>query len=44
MNSILENRNLKERGIDIMTNWESDIDKFVLNFREVLLKDIEKET
>jgi dTDP-4-dehydrorhamnose reductase len=44
MNSILENRNLKERGIDIMTNWKSDIDKFVLNFREVLLKDIEKET
>jgi dTDP-4-dehydrorhamnose reductase len=44
MNSILENRNLKEKGIDIMTNWKSDIDKFVLNFREVLLKDIEKET
>ena len=44
MNSILENRNLKERGIDIMANWKSDVDKFVLNFREVLLKDIEKET
>jgi dTDP-4-dehydrorhamnose reductase len=44
MNSILENRNLKERGVDIMTNWKSDIDKFVLNFREVLLKDLEKET
>jgi len=44
MNSILENRNLKERGIDIMTSWKSDIDEFVLNFREVLLKDIEKET
>jgi hypothetical protein len=44
MNSILENRNLKEKGIDIMTNWKSDIDKFVLNFREVLLKDIVKET
>ena len=44
MNSILENRNLKKRGIDIMTNWKSDVDKFVLNFREVLLKDMEKET
>jgi dTDP-4-dehydrorhamnose reductase len=44
MNSILENRNLKEKGIDIMANWKSDVDKFILNFRKVLLKDIEKET
>ncbi len=44
MNSILENRNLKEKGMNIMANWKSDVDKFVLNFREVLLKEIEKET
>ena len=44
MNSILENRNLKEKGIDIMANWKSDVDKFILNFRKVLLKGIEKET
>ena len=44
MNSILENRNLKEKGIDIMANWKSDVDKFILNFREVLLKEIGKET
>ena len=43
MNSILENRNLKEKGIDMMANWESDVDKFVINFREVLLKEIEKD-
>ncbi len=43
MNSILENRNLKEKGMNIMANWKSDVDKFVLNFREVLLKEIEKE-
>jgi dTDP-4-dehydrorhamnose reductase len=44
MNSILENRNLKEKGIDIMANWNFDVDRFILDFREVLLKDIEKET
>ena len=44
MNSILENRNLKEKGMDIMAGWKSDVDKFVLKFREVLLKEIEKET
>ena len=44
MNSILENRNLKEKGIDIMANWKSDVDRFILDFRGVLLKDIEKET
>jgi len=44
MNSILENRNLKEKGMDIMADWRSDVDEFVLNFREVLLKEMEKET
>jgi dTDP-4-dehydrorhamnose reductase len=44
MNSILENRNLKEKGMNIMADWKSDVDEYVLNFREVLLKEIEKET
>jgi dTDP-4-dehydrorhamnose reductase len=44
MNSILENRNLKEKGMDIMIDWRYDVDEFVLNFREVLLKEMEKET
>jgi len=44
MNSILENRNLKEKGMNIMVDWKSDVDEFVLNFREVLLKEIEEET
>jgi len=44
MNSILENRNLKKKGMDIMVDWRSDVDEFVLNFREVLLKEMEKET
>jgi dTDP-4-dehydrorhamnose reductase len=43
MNSILENRNLKEKGMNIMADWKSDVDEFVLNFREVLLKEIEEE-
>ncbi|MBW2407122.1 MAG: dTDP-4-dehydrorhamnose reductase [Deltaproteobacteria bacterium] len=44
MNSILENRNLKEKGMNIMTHWKSDVDNFVLNFRDVLLKETEKDT
>jgi dTDP-4-dehydrorhamnose reductase len=43
MNSILENRKLKEKGMNIMADWKSDVDEFVLNFREVLLKGIEEE-
>ncbi len=44
MNSILENRNLKDKGMNIMGNWQSDIDEFVFNFRDVLIKEIEQET
>ena len=43
MNSILENRNLTEKGLNIMADWKSDVDEFVLNFREVLLKELEEE-
>ena len=41
MNSILENRNLKEKGMNVMVDWKTDVDEFVLNFREVLLKEME---
>lgn len=41
MNSILENRNLKEKGMNIMDNWKADVDKFVFNFRDVLVKEME---
>jgi len=32
-NSILENRHLKEKGINIMAQWQEDIDQFVSSFR-----------
>lgn len=44
INSILENRNLKKKGMNIMADWKSDVDEFVLNFRKVLIKELEKET
>jgi dTDP-4-dehydrorhamnose reductase len=43
MNSILENRKLKEKGLNVMVHWKFDVDEFVLNFREVLLMEMEKE-
>jgi len=43
MNSILENRNLKVKGIDIMGKWQADVEEFVLNFRDVLIKEAEQE-
>ncbi len=44
MNSILENRNLKDKGMNIMSHWETDIDEFVSNFRKVLIKETQKGT
>jgi dTDP-4-dehydrorhamnose reductase len=43
-NSILENRHLKEKGINIMSQWQDDIDRFVSGFREALIAEIKKET
>lgn len=42
-NSVLENRNLKEKNMNIMANWRTDIDEFISNFREYLLKEMKKE-
>jgi dTDP-4-dehydrorhamnose reductase len=41
-NSILENRHLKEKGINIMSQWQDDIDEFVSGFREDLMTEILK--
>jgi len=41
-NSILENRHLKEKGINVMPQWQNDIDRFVSGFREDLLAEIIK--
>ena len=38
-NSILENRYLKAKGINIMPDWQDDIDQFVANFRDRLLNE-----
>lgn len=43
-NSILENRRLKEKGINIMSHWQDDIDEFVSGFGEKLLAEIGKGT
>jgi dTDP-4-dehydrorhamnose reductase len=42
MNSILENRNLKDKRINIMAHWKTDVDEFVFKFRKVLIKEIRK--
>jgi dTDP-4-dehydrorhamnose reductase len=36
-NSILENRHLKEEGIHLMVDWQSDLDQYVTEFRERLI-------
>jgi dTDP-4-dehydrorhamnose reductase len=41
-NSILENRNLKEKGINIMSQWQDDIDRFVSSFRKNLIGEVTK--
>ncbi len=42
-NSILENSHLKENGINIMKNWQDDLDQFVDDFKERLLSETSKE-
>ena len=38
-NSILENRRLKEAGLNLMRPWQEDLDEFVAAFREDLLQE-----
>ena len=40
INSILENRHLKEKGLNIMPQWRDDVDRFVSGYREDLLEEI----
>jgi dTDP-4-dehydrorhamnose reductase len=42
-NSILENRRLKERGLNLMRPWHVDLDEFVASFREQLLREVRGE-
>ena len=43
MNSILENKRLKEAGINLMQGWKSDLDEFVSTFRERLINETREE-
>ncbi len=38
-NSILENKRLKRQSLCVMTNWQNDIDQFVIAYREDLLRE-----
>ena len=38
MNSILENQRLKESGLNLMQDWKSDLDEFVVRFKDRLIK------
>ena len=38
LNSILENRQLKIEGLNIMPHWQKDLDIFIENYGEMLLK------
>lgn len=38
-NCLLENRRLKSHGINIMRNWKKDLDDFLENFGEELIKE-----
>ncbi len=40
-NSILENKRLKEQGINLMPHWQDGIDLFVKRFRVALINEIE---
>ena len=43
MNAILENKRLKEAGINLMQGWESDLDEFVFRFRDRLINETREE-
>ncbi len=40
-NSILENRRLKETGLNLMRPWQDDLDEFIARYRNDLLKEVE---
>ena len=42
-NSLIENRNLKQQGINIMPEWQNDVKKFLEQYGDELLKETEAE-
>jgi dTDP-4-dehydrorhamnose reductase len=42
-NSILENRRLKETGLNIMLDWKHDVDEFVALFKDRLLDEVKQQ-
>ncbi len=40
LNSILENRQLKKEGLNIIPNWKADLDIFVDRYKEELLREM----
>lgn len=38
-NSILENRRLKDQGLNLMRPWKTDLNEFIARYREVLLQE-----
>lgn len=43
-NCLLENRLLKKQGINIMVNWKEDMDAFLDEYGETLIKEVEGQT
>ncbi len=43
INSILENKRLREAGINLMQGWKTDLDEFVFRFRDRLINEIREE-
>ena len=43
INSILENKRLKDTGINLMQDWKSDLDEFVFRFRDRLINETREE-
>jgi len=43
-NSILENKRLKEASLNLMRDWRKEVDTFVTNFRERLIKEAKEGT
>ena len=39
-NSILENRRLKEMGLNIMVPWQDDLDQFISEYKEQLIDEV----
>ena len=43
LNNVLENRRLKTQGLNIMVDWKADLDGFLQNHGEALIREVEKE-